>query len=77
MKDTTENMTDTIEVYGKLEVIIGQHIYEQRYADQGGLWSAVNLDHRPIWYKMARSILGIVNDYHDAITWSETGRAEH
>lgn len=70
-------MTDTIEVYSELEVIIGQHIYEQRYADQGGLWSAVNPEHRPVWYEMARSILAIVDDYEAAMTWAETGRAEH
>jgi hypothetical protein len=70
-------MANTIEGYSELEVIIGQHIYEQRYANQGGLWSAVNLEHRPVWYEMARSIIGIVNDYDDAMRWSETGRVEY
>ena len=61
-------MADLIEVYSDLEVIIGQHIYEERYADEGGVWEAVNPRHRHVWFDKAREILTIVNDFTETST---------
>jgi hypothetical protein len=64
-------MSDAIEVYSDLEIILGQKLFEDRNAADGGDWDYVHPQGRPYWFDKARSILAVVFDYAEMIEAAE------
>ena len=56
-------MDNAVEVYSDLEVIVGQKLFEDRNASDGGDWDNVHPQARPYWFGKARSILAVVFDF--------------
>lgn len=56
-----ESTSEIHEVYGDLEMALGQFIYEDRYASQGGLWRAVEM--QEVWFEKARLMISFIEDY--------------
>lgn len=52
-----------INVRSDLVKTLGQHIYEDRYAAEGGVWHAVSDSSKNVWYDKAEVILNIVKIY--------------
>lgn len=47
--------------YSALEIALGEKIYAQRYAAQGGKWSAVET--RDVWFEMARELISFIASF--------------
>lgn len=62
-----DDFETAIEVYSDLERLVGERIYNEKYADQGGIWSAVNPDHKPVWYEKGRKLLNFIDDFNRSL----------